>query len=351
MITLALSICCGRMGNFCVETVQPLSQVSSVRLGEIQLDNAAEMRELFERVFGKPMSEPFWRWKYLNGNGHALGVWQGDVLVAHYGGIGADIVMDGQAKRAVQIVDVMVDPAVRSAVRRTSPFFLATSSFLERFIGFSQPYLLGYGFPSHRHLQLAAHLRLYAAVGAMSELHFPTAPPVTLRDALYQWKALPAPAFAAQAAEFDQLWQRMQQSLPAAIIVRKDAARIRHRYLDHPEHAYQLWVLRHRLTGTAVATVVLKVEAARVLLMDVVGPLPVLARVLRLTARLAWQHWQLPLTLWLSTAQVEKLQLPAQHLQVNALPISTPANIWTAGPPPAELQDRWWLMAGDTDFL
>jgi hypothetical protein len=31
--------------------------------------------------------------------------------------------------------------------------------------------------------------------------------------------------------------------------------------------------------------------------------------------------------------------------------ITTPANIWTPGPAPEELNDRWWLLAGDTDYL
>lgn len=309
------------------------------------------MRRLFERIFGKPMSEPFWRWKYDQDCGHALGVWQGDVLVAHYGGIGADIVMDGQAKRAVQIVDVMVDPSVRNAVRKTSPFFLATSTFLERFIGYQQPYLLGYGFPSHRHLHLAEHLKLYAPVGEMSELVFPAAPPATLCSLFYQWEPLTSQNLPAHADDLNRLWQDMQQSLPTAILVRKDAARLRYRYLEHPEHQYELFLLRKRLSGEAVAVVVLKPEAERILLMDAVAALPLLPNALHLAARLAWRRWQLPLAAWLSTAQVKRMQLPARLVQVKPLPICTPANIWTAGPSPAEIKDRWWLMAGDTDFL
>ena len=27
-----------------------------------------------------------------------------------------------------------------------------------------------------------------------------------------------------------------------------------------------------------------------------------------------------------------------------------PANIWTPGPPPAELMGKWWLTGGDTDI-
>ena len=331
--------------------LQSLSSNSPLRLGDIHTDNAVQMRHLFERVFGKPMSERFWHWKYRADCGHALGVWQGDELVAHYGGMGTDIVMDGKARRAVQIVDVMVDVSVRNAVRKTSPFFLAASAFLERFIGYQRPYLLGYGFPSHRAMHLAEHLKLYAPVGNMSELAFAAAPPAQWSSIIHKWEPLTAANAAAHAGEVDALWQRMQQSLPRAIIVRKDFARLRYRYLEHPEHQYALWLLRKRMTGEALAIVVLKPEAERVLLMDIVAGLGLLPNTLRLAAGLSWQRWQLPMSLWLSTSHLQAMELPAKLGHVNPLPICTPTNIWTDGPTPAEVKDRWWLMAGDTDFL
>jgi hypothetical protein len=349
MITLARVIWSPDVSKTCLDS-QPLSSKSELRLGDIDASNAAEMRSMFERIFAKPMSEAFWRWKYRADRGHALGVWQGDRLVAHYGGIGADIVMDGKASRAVQIVDVMVDPAVRNSVRKTSPFFLATSTFLNRFIGYKQPYLLGYGFPSHRHLQLAERLNLYAAVGEMSELQL-SAKAAKLDRLLYRWQQVPGHLLQKHESTLNRLWQQMQQSLPAAILVRKDVERLRYRYVEHPEHQYEFWLLRRRLTNKALAVVVLKPEPGRVLLMDVIADLAALPNALMQTARLVQQRWQQPLAAWLSTAQVPSLRLSDRYVQVKPLPICTPANIWTEGPQPAELKDRWWLMAGDTDFL
>jgi hypothetical protein len=317
-------------------------------LADINEHNADAMRDLFRKVFNNEISEAVWRWKYLPTNAHSIGVWLGDELVAHYGGIGAEIVMDGKPAKAIQIVDVMVLPAARHGVRSQSPFYLAGSDFLDRFIGYQQPYLLGYGFPSNRHLHLAEHLKLYASVGSITELSI-TKAASRWYDCFWTWQALTQANIQQHAAALEQVWRAMQYSLPNAILVCKNAQRLRYRYLQHPEQQYQLYLLRHRVTNSLQAVVVLKQEAARVLLMDVVCEHQRLATVLRRCAVLAKNQFGLPLAAWLSTAYAQALA--RDGIQLTELPIATPANIRTLGPSPAELQDRWWLMAGDTDFL
>ncbi|MFZ9509570.1 MAG: GNAT family N-acetyltransferase [Burkholderiaceae bacterium] len=318
------------------------------RVAEVNADNAAEMRALFERVFGKPMSETFWHWKYRPGRGHGMGVWQGDELVAHYGGVGMDILWCGTPSRAVQIVDVMVTPSVRHGVRTQSPFFLATSKFLERYLGYGNPYVIGFGFPSDRHLVLARHLKLYAKVGEMTEVTVDR-PHRHWSDVLYRWSTLAPGDFARERATLDRLWQAMAASLPQAIVIRKDAERLQQRYLQHPEQRYELWLLRTRLLGTPLAVVAVKVETQRVFVLDAVCDQARLADVLRLAAHRAWQRYDVPLVAWLSSAYTAPLA--AAGLRLSALPIVTPSNIWAPGPDPATLQDRWCLFAGDTDYL
>jgi hypothetical protein len=321
---------------------------TTFRVGEIGAANAGEMRALFTSVFGKPMSEAFWNWKYRDGHSHCMGVWDGDTLVAHYGGVGTDVVYDGKTVNVVQIADVMVMPAARYAVRKHSPFFLATTRFIERYVGYGQTYLMGFGFPSDRHLHLAQRLGLYAPVGGMSELSLerndrrPS-------DWLLQTYALTTDSFSRHAAAIDRLWQSMQASLPTAIVVRKNAERIRNRYLLHPENHYHCLLWRHRLTGKPFALAVVKQEPARMLLMDVVAAAADFPRVLRLVAHAMTLGKNLPVVFWLSSAWIERLQLAT--LAVQPLPITTPANIYSKGPTPDELQDRWCLTAGDTDYL
>jgi Acetyltransferase (GNAT) domain len=304
---------------------------------------------LFAEVFQKPMTEQLWRWKYRNGTEPGFGVWRGDKLVAHYGGVGCDIVLDGKPARAIQSVDVMVATNARQGGRRQSPFFLSTSMFLERCIGYSQPHLLGYGFPSDRHLQLAQHLGLYAKVGGMSELTVPAATPALSDKLLVHCETLSQDNFAAHREAINALWQRMQASMPTAILVRKQSDWLQHRYLEHPEESYRLMLWRQRVTGRAIALVVIKKEPSRYLVMDVLAAAKDVPCALRLLGSKHEGESGLPMVYWLSSAWVARLQLAA--LPVKSLPISTPANIWTEGPKPATLQDRWYLTAGDTDFL
>ena len=321
---------------------------STYRLDDITEVDAAAMRGLFADVFGKPMSAAFRQWKYRPGAGHGIGVWQGNALVAHYGGVGADVVIDGQPARAVQIVDVMVLPSVRQGVRSHSPFFLAASNFLERYIGYGRPYLLGYGFPSHRVFRLAEHLRLYAPVGGMSEL---SVAPVPLRwhERRWHWQAITRENYAQHQVQLDALWQAMLASFPQAILVRKDAERLHYRYLQHPEHQYHLQLLRAAFRRRALAAAALKVESQRVLLMDLIADARDFSRALTLLAAEVERRWHLPLQFWLSSAHAKPLL--RDNITATELPIVTPANIWSPGPAPAELQDRWCLSAGDTDFL
>ena len=83
--------------------------------------------------------------------------------------------------------------------------------------------------------------------------------------------------------------------------------------------------------------------------MDLIGSQAHFATALRQLALAVKRRWTQPLVFWLSSVHAEQLQIAGMQRQ--ALPISTPANIWTKGPAPAALMNRWWLTAGDTDFL
>lgn len=331
-----------------MESPTSISHPGNFRVDEIRAENAGEMCHLFENIFGKPMSAACWQWKYPLSGGHGVGVWDGDELVAHYGGAGVEVVFEGKLVHAVQICDVMVSPKVRHAVRKHSPMFVAASTFIERFVGYGQEFLLGFGFPSNRALHLAEHLRLYEVVGTMSELSFP-AVTSRLSDWLYGWRQIEPDSVAACADTLDALWQQMQASMPAAVLVNKNAARVNYRFVQHPHHRYHLWLLRQRLTGQVLTAVVLKEEPEQILLMDLIGSQAHFATALRQLALAVKRRWTQPLVFWLSSVHAEQLQIAGMQRQ--ALPISTPANIWTKGPAPAALMNRWWLTAGDTDFL
>mgnify|MGYP001180875144 CR=1 FL=1 len=309
----------------------------------------AAVSSLFTAIFNQPMTPAFHAWKYRPGRSAAMVVFKNGELVAHYGGVGNAIVMCGEDSTAMQIVDVMVKPSARQAVRKTSPFFIAGSTFLEQFIGNSQPWLLGYGFPSDRHMRLAAHLGLYAPVGRMVELVWDSAALASEPKPWWQIDTLSTMNASTYNKPLDALWAAMRKDLDQACAVVKDAEWLRWRYLEHPEREYQVRLVRNRWTGRALGLFVCRPEGERLFLLDLVGPRAHLPLLLGLAAREAQQQKLQSLMTWCSKGLLD--WLPHDSAVVTELPITTPANVWTPGPAPESLQDRWWLLPGDTDFL
>ena len=326
-----------------------MNQTSPLEVRALGSEDFPAIQSLFKDVFNQDLSQAFYAWKYQDGQSGAVGVFRAGKLVAHYAGIGADILLQGKPARALQIVDVMVSVEARQSVRANSPFFLAASSFLQSHIGFEQPYLLGYGFPSERHLKLAQHLKLYAPVGGMTELNIEFSEGKKIIDLGFRWRELDQANWSQYTARIDEVWKEMQSSLVSGIVVRRDAKRIAYRYLQNPQQHYHLFLMESRLTGKPSALVVLKREAERLLLMDIVAPIKKVQNTLRLTAELVNRQFSLPLFAWFSSSYAA--QIAPTTARLSALPIRTPANVWTDGPKPAELMNRWWLTAGDTDFL
>ena len=72
--------------------------------------------DLFGIVFGKPMAEAFWRWRYLD---HPAGgplialAWDGDRLAAHYAASRAPLLVDGISRPAALSMTTMTHPDYR----------------------------------------------------------------------------------------------------------------------------------------------------------------------------------------------------------------------------------------------
>lgn len=81
-----------------------------------QPGDEAAILDLFATVFGKPMSEAFWRWRYLD---HPSGgpmitlAWDGDRLAAHYAASHAPLLVDGASIPAGLSMTTMTHPDYR----------------------------------------------------------------------------------------------------------------------------------------------------------------------------------------------------------------------------------------------
>ena len=316
----------------------------------LQPNRAPEVCGLFERVFGNPMSMGLWSWKYAGGRGLAIvALDKAGHIVGHYGGLPRPVSFFGEAKLAVQIADVMVAPEVRGVLTRTGPFAMTTGAFLDEFIGYDAPYLLGFGFPSERHLRIARKLNLYASVDTVSELAWPNVTiggdkPMASQVAPIDWSS------DATAAQLDALWVSMQGCLSDFVVPVRDANWWRHRFANHPSHVYRCFWLYGEGSPHAVGAFVLKpsIDAGGVWeLMDWIGGVQYIPAVVEQARRLA--HSQAAsLSGWFSSCLVARLV--DTGCTVTDIGVRVPTSIRRPGPPSEQVNGRWWLTGGDTDF-
>lgn len=310
--------------------------------------NAIEMRQLFHEVFGHELSEALWQWKYGDGLGHAVGVWEGGKLIAHYGGITRPILFFGKPDKACQSCDVIALSPVRKALSRRSPFFLAAATYIEEVVGYGTPHLLGFGFPSKRHRRAAELLGFYdIQLGKILEIswalrHSPL-------SALFVRTRRLDLSSQADRDLLDASWAAMQAASSDQIIGVKDAAWCAHRYAGHPERQYQLYAVISRMRGTVDGVIVLHQQDAhhRFELMDVVGAPHRIKGLVSAARRIAKRQGASLLTAWVSDAILKWFGNPDQ---IQDPEIGIPSNLWTQGPPSEELVGKWWLMGGDADF-
>jgi len=314
------------------------------RLGWIGERHLPQVQSLFREVFGQDLSPALWAWKYGPGKGEALGVWRENKLVAHYGGLPRDIHLFGQRRKAVQIGDVMVAPTERGVLTRKGPFFLSAATYLEQRIGYDTPHLLGFGFPNERHMRLAERLGLYGEVDRLVEMTWPSVP---CRRSLLT-RVRPLRRNEQDWAAIDRLWTEMAADLAGAIVGVRDAAHILHRYLQHPEKQYQVMLVLNRLSNRPHGLIVLRREGERSELMDVVGPLRAIPLLIATARKMAGCSGAKTLFCWITASHCAWFQAAGGTVQ--ALDIRIPSSVWTPGPSIAELQGKWWLMSGDTDF-
>lgn len=306
------------------------------------------IRQLFQKVFRQEMSEALWKWKYADGRATAMLVFRGDELVAHYGGLDREILFKGRPMKVVQIADVMVDPSVRQSVRTQSPFFIVCKDFQEVYVGENKRYAFGFGFPNKRHLKLAERLGLYAGVGEMLELSWQTRQ-FMMPGLSYKIETINVSNVERLREKINRLWRQFARHFKEGLVGIKNAEHIKRRFLDHPEKKYGVFLISNRFTAKPVAVMVLIAENDRLLLLDVVADLSKLKSLLAVAINIAHKSAKKELASWVPKAYVEAFN--CHDARINDLDIQIPTNIWSKGPDPEQINNKWWLMAGDTDFL
>lgn len=328
------------------------------RLVALDGRHSAEIRALFEQVFAQPMSEALWRWKYADGRGLATGARdRHGRLLAHYGGTGRTLWIQGRRIGAVQLGDVMVAPDARGFLSRNGPFGVATQGFLQQHIGPGRAFSLGFGFPGARHVRLGQKLGLYDAIGEVQEVTWPAAaqPAFALAWRRYmRGRLTPMDWNAADTqGELDALWHTMLVQGGRWMLGERDGHWWRHRFANHPQGHYRCWWLRDRLSGRAVAALALRPSSESSQpweLLDWVAAPRHAGAVVQAARDLAAREDRALLG-WFSTTVMQVLAAAGSLTDARMAPACmacvTRSHDATM-PAPASLP--WWLTGGDTDF-
>jgi hypothetical protein len=310
--------------------------------------DAESICRLFKKVFKEEMTPAHWRWKYTRDLSRAIVVYRDKQLVAHYGGVGTNILLEGKTSTAIQVTDLMVDPQARNAVRSNSPFYLSAKKFLESFVGFEKPFLLGYGFPSGRAMDLSEKLGLFTPVGTMWEARWSVKQEqhVDVKNCL----TLDKNNFQSYEKKINSLWHKFSHHFSNHFICNKNADYFKWRFLEHPSKQYSIHLAMGRITKLPKALFVLRHDDnKKSMLMDVLGRSLGLEEILKLAIVISAQKGSNKLITWHSDNFKKTFSVLSPEQE--PLAIKIPANIGSVGPDPESQKNKWWFMPGDTDYL
>jgi len=330
---------------------QKLGEYAQAEYGDISTFNVPEIKNLFEQSFEKSFDPELWRWKYQLGKGQCVvaRIEKSGEIVAHYGGAPREILYFGEPEMAIQVCDVMVLPEKRRQYGKSSLFFKVAATFLEREIGNSVNHLLGFGFPNQSAMNIATRLGLYEKTDDFVEIQYsPPAEPVT--SASYVDFDV---SNAQHRDQLELLWRGMAVGFADGIIGLRGADYLQYRYSEHPgarSGQYRCLLLPDDNAGDSLAFVVLKAHGESQLLMDMVCSMDRMSEVItNINQIVSAEYPGQDLRFWLTRGWLSVL--PKDGAIVNELGIEIPCNSWNPGPDSASLHGKWWLTAGDMDFM
>lgn len=210
---------------------QTRNEVYHIR--DLRPGDEAAIVALFGTVFGKPLTESEWWWKYT-GTGTMpppvqLAFDTTGKLIGHAGAIPLKGWRYGQPVPFFQICDVMVHPAARGQLGGRNLFTLLVRKLLGN-LAERYPNVFAYGFPGRRPFRLGEYTRVYGEVEQALTIHRP------VRQ--HMLPVLYTKPLAWSDARLDRLWARLAPRFTLALV--RDQAYLHWRYAANPFRSYNL---------------------------------------------------------------------------------------------------------------
>lgn len=341
-----------------------MSAISTVQIGgvwltlrDMQASDATHLLGLHQEVFGVPVDARWWAWKYgagaTEGAGEGVGLWHGDSLVAHCGGVPRCFSHQGVPSSDIQIGDVMVAPQWRGLLTRHGAFFHVSNHFYATRLR-SGSLGSGFGFPSDRHLRLAVKLGLLMEAGHVLDVHWGTVPPSQQESSEHTgWRTDRLHAHSKRFDKtIDRAWALMRSKTTAFSVGERTSRYVRWRYAMRPNSDVVFLRLRRpwHLRAEGVAVLAPPGPGQRLAQwLDWIGPPEGLAAVCYACRQEAARLGAAGLSAWVSPLVMDRLGPAGVIYQGKAacigMPVAPNVDATTAA------SRRWWLMGGDTDFL
>jgi Acetyltransferase (GNAT) domain len=232
----------------------------TVRIREAVSADAPGIRRVFERAFGRPLSQEEWSWKFERNPDGWFGVVAEDdgEIVGNYSGWGVRFRTGGGETLLYAVGDVATDPRARGLGRRV--FQDMTDAFYAEVGARGTPFC--FGFPGERHLAISHRLVGSRTVFPVREVRVP----------VNVFPARPSGSSAGDFVEkeFDALWEASRPSVEEGPV--RDRARVNWRFHARPERYYRMvWtVAAAAAAGTAgwSGWAALSISGARALVVD-----------------------------------------------------------------------------------
>ncbi|MDZ7698205.1 MAG: GNAT family N-acetyltransferase [Deltaproteobacteria bacterium] len=241
------------------------TQQGVFRVRPYQSHDEAGVLSLWRAAFGKDISSPLWRWKYLeNPYPIQIGVTVADNgrIMVMYGGIPYRVNWMGTEVSMTHLMDIMSHPDCRGS----GLFVNSGLAFFDLFAG-PERTLFYYGFPGKYHFDIGKKYLDYQPLNGGVCFLVAKAGEMTpkigrLSNRIERIKHVDG--------AFDALWNECRRYYPFSVI--RDSAFIHWRFFEHPLKSYELWGYGSRFRKGVSAYAVFSLDEGKARMVDICAP-------------------------------------------------------------------------------
>lgn len=304
--------------------------------------NTLELISLFQNIFNEKMTEDFWNWKYSKSKHNLALLNEENHIVGFYGGMTRELICFGVAKNGSQVSDTMITQYARGGVGKKSRLYKLISTYGEDNVGKNKPYCLVYGFPNYRVMKVARLLDVYTETDRIIECRWPSKDvKLPLSYNILSNK---------DHQEVNALWKEMKNEFNDKIIGVRDYNYIQYRYINHPKYTYNLYSVYDE--NQKIQSIIIGRKEKNIFrLMDIITLKKHYEKSINTAISIANELNCEELVFWITKSQHALFKTDTSNAIYKDIKISIATYKLLNSYKLEDIKDKWWLTAGDSDFL